>query len=68
MRCVTHLLFAWAWKVNFHVHFYCAGTLQVVTKLSGNRKPSKVNEAAFERGVDEVTERKIMKRLQKAEM
>ncbi len=30
--------------------------LQYIRKLSGYRKPSKVNEAAFERAVDEVTE------------
>jgi hypothetical protein len=29
--------------------------LQFVRKLSGFQKPSKVNEAAFNRGVDEVT-------------
>ena len=30
--------------------------LQFVRKVSGYRKPSKVNEAAFERAVDEVAE------------
>jgi hypothetical protein len=29
--------------------------LQFVRKVSGYRKPSKVNEAAFERAVEEVT-------------
>jgi len=33
-----------------------AAALQFVRKVSGYRKPSKVNEAAFERAVDEVTE------------
>ena len=32
-----------------------AAALQFVRKVSGYRKPSKVNEAAFERAVDEVT-------------
>jgi len=31
-----------------------AAALQFVRKVSGYRKPSKVNEAAFERAVDEV--------------
>lgn len=30
--------------------------LQYIRKLSGYRKPSRVNEAAFERAVDEVAE------------
>ena len=33
-----------------------ASALQFVRKLSGFTHPSKVNEAAFERAVDEVTE------------
>ncbi len=33
-----------------------AAALQFVRKVSGYRKPSKVNEAAFERAVEEVTE------------
>ena len=33
-----------------------AAALQFVRKLSGYRKPSKVNEEAFERAVDEVAE------------
>jgi hypothetical protein len=33
-----------------------AAALQFVRKVSGYRKPSKLNEAAFERAVDEVTE------------
>jgi len=32
-----------------------ASALQYVRKLSGTTRPSKVNEAAFERAVDEVT-------------
>ena len=32
-----------------------AAALQFVRKVSGYRKPSKVNEAAFERAVEEVT-------------
>ena len=32
-----------------------AAALQFVRKVSGYRKPSKVNEAAFERAVDEIT-------------
>ncbi len=32
-----------------------ASALQYVRKVSGYRKPSRVNEAAFERAVDEVT-------------
>ncbi len=31
-----------------------AAALQYVRKISGYRKPSRVNEAAFERAVDEV--------------
>jgi len=31
-----------------------AAALQFVRKVSGYRKPSKVNEAAFERAVDEI--------------
>ncbi len=33
-----------------------ASALQFVRKLSGMNKPSRVNEAAFDRAVDEVTE------------
>jgi hypothetical protein len=33
-----------------------ASALQFVRKLSGTTKPSRANEAAFERAVDEVTE------------
>jgi hypothetical protein len=33
-----------------------AAALQFVRKVSGYRKPSKVNEAAFERAVDEVAD------------
>jgi hypothetical protein len=32
-----------------------AASLQFVRKISGFTKPSKANEAAFERGVDEIT-------------
>lgn len=32
-----------------------AAALQFVRKISGYRKPSKVNEEAFEKAVDEVT-------------
>jgi hypothetical protein len=42
-----------------------AAALQFVRKVSGYRKPSKVNEAAFERAVDEVAEatEKLLKNL-----
>jgi hypothetical protein len=33
-----------------------AAALQFVRKVSGYRKPSKINEEVFERAVDEVTE------------
>ncbi len=33
-----------------------ASALQFVRKLSGTNRPSKANEAAFDRAVDEVTE------------
>jgi hypothetical protein len=33
-----------------------AAALQFIRKVSGYRKPSKANEAAFERAVDEVAE------------
>lgn len=33
-----------------------ASALQFVRKLSGTTRPSRVNEAAFERAVDEVTD------------
>jgi hypothetical protein len=32
-----------------------AAALQYVRKISGYRKPSRVNEAAFERAVEEIT-------------
>ena len=38
---------------NDEVH---ASALQFVRKLSGTTRPSRANEAAFERAVDEVTE------------
>ena len=43
-----------------------AAALQFVRKISGYRKPSKVNEAAFERAVEDVTEatRKMLGALQ----
>ena len=42
-----------------------AAALQFVRKVSGYRKPSKVNEAAFEKAVEEVTEatEKLLKNL-----
>ncbi len=42
-----------------------AAALQFVRKVSGYRKPSKVNEAAFERAVDEVAEatRKMLEKV-----
>jgi hypothetical protein len=42
-----------------------AAALQFVRKVSGYHKPSKVNEAAFERAVEEVAEatRKLLKNL-----
>jgi len=42
-----------------------AAALQFVRKVSGYRKPSKVNEAAFERAVEEVAEvtQKLLERL-----
>ena len=42
-----------------------AAALQFVRKVSGYRKPSKANEAAFERAVDEVAEatEKLLKNL-----
>jgi len=45
-----------------------AAALQFVRKVSGYRKPSKVNEAAFERAVDEVAEAttKLLKNLPQA--
>jgi hypothetical protein len=33
-----------------------ASALQFVRKLSGSRRPSRANEAAFERAVEEVTD------------
>jgi len=33
-----------------------AAALQFVRKVSGYRKPSKVNEAAFEKAIQEITE------------
>ena len=46
-----------------------AAALQVVRKVSGYRKPSKVNEAAFERAVEDVAEatRKMLDGLAKRE-
>ncbi len=43
-----------------------AAALQFVRKVSGYRKPSKVNEVAFERAVEEVAEaaRKMLDNLQ----
>ena len=43
-----------------------AAALQFVRKVSGYRKPSKVNEVAFEKAVDEVTEatQKLLGKLQ----
>jgi hypothetical protein len=38
-----------------------AAALQFVKKVSGYRKPSKINEEAFERAVEEVTQ--VTKRL-----
>lgn len=42
-----------------------AAALQFIRKVSGYRKPSKVNEAAFEQAVTEVAEatEKLLKRL-----
>jgi hypothetical protein len=42
-----------------------AAALQFVRKISGYRKPSKVNEAAFERAVEEVAEvtRRLLEKL-----
>ncbi len=42
-----------------------AAALQFVRKVSGYRKPSKVNEAAFERAVEEVAEatRKLLEEI-----
>jgi len=42
-----------------------AAALQFVRKVSGYRKPSKANEAAFEKAIDEVTEatEKLLKNL-----
>jgi hypothetical protein len=45
-----------------------AAALQFVRKVSGYRKPSRVNEAAFERAVEEVAEAttKLLKNLPQA--
>ena len=45
-----------------------AAALQFVRKVSGYRKPSKVNEEVFERAVEEVAEAtgELLKRLQTA--
>lgn len=45
-----------------------AAALQFVRKVSGYRKPSKVNEESFERAVDEVAEatRKLLATLNQA--
>jgi hypothetical protein len=42
-----------------------AAALQFVRKVSGYRKPSKVNEVAFERAVDDVAEatRKLLEKV-----
>lgn len=42
-----------------------AAALQFVRKVSGYRKPSKVNEAAFERAVDEIAQstQKLLKNI-----
>ena len=42
-----------------------AAALQYVRKVSGYRKPSRVNEAAFERAVEEVAEatRRMLEKL-----
>lgn len=42
-----------------------AAALQFVRKVSGYRKPSKVNEAAFERAVEDVAEatRKLLEEI-----
>ena len=42
-----------------------AAALQFVRKVSGYRKPSKANEAAFEKAIDDVTEatEKLLKNL-----
>jgi hypothetical protein len=42
-----------------------AAALQFVRKVSGYRKPSKVNEAAFEQAVEEVAEatRKLLEKV-----
>ena len=42
-----------------------AAALQFVRKVSGYRKPSKVNEAAFERAVEDVVEatRKLLENI-----
>ena len=47
-----------------------AAALQYVRKISGYRKPSKVNEEAFERAVNEVAEvtEFLLKRLQIAHL
>ena len=44
-----------------------AAALQFVRKVCGYRKPSRVNEAAFERAVEEVTEatRRMLEDLQR---
>ena len=44
-----------------------AAALQFVRKVSGDRKPSKMNEAAFERAVEEVAEatERLLNRLEK---
>ena len=45
-----------------------AAALQFVRKVSGYRKPSRVNEAAFEKAVDEVAEAttRLLKKLPQA--
>lgn len=47
-----------------------AAALQFVRKVSGYRKPSKVNEAAFDEAVEEVAEatRKLLKKVTKGKI
>jgi hypothetical protein len=54
MGGVADILPARTGEVHCHVHFDRAGALQFVRKVCGYRKPSKVNEEAFERVVEEV--------------
>ena len=47
-----------------------AAALQFVRKVSGYRKPSKVNEAAFEQAVEEVAEatRRLLEKVTKNDL